>query len=281
MTISNIRPKEPITLMLIGGGMRFPAFIGALQAIEEKGLNITKVVGASSGSAIGALYAAGMSPQEMFQEVMALDPKRFKDFSLKSLLGGKGLYAGDVLESWIDEKTRQLRFGDGFRIPPAVIATDILNYKPVLFSAVSHPDVKVSAAVRFSVGLPWVYAHRHFSHNGTKHVFIDGSYMAGVVEKLLESQGKTLVLKVVSKRTLKSPFGGELTLKKYFLETLNFSIHAIEKEFIAGGKWKDTILLYCGDIAPAKFALTGDEKKFLHEQGYEQTLKYLEYKWGV
>ena len=281
MTNSGIRPKEPITLMLLGGGMRFPAFIGALQAIEDKGLNIAKIVGASSGGAVGALYAAGMTPQVMQQEAMDLDPKRFKDFSLKSLLGGKGLYAGDVLESWLDEKTRRARFGDGFRIPPCVIATDILNYKPVLFSAASHPDLKVSAAVRFSVGMPWVYAHRHFAHNGNRHVFVDGSYMAGVVEKQLESQGKTLVLKVVSKRTLKSPFAGELTLKKYFLETLNFSMHAIEKEFIAGGKWRDTILLYCGDIAPAKFVLTASEKKYLFEQGYEQTVKYLEYKWGV
>lgn len=281
MTDSGIRRQEPITLMLLGGGMRFPAFIGALQAIEEKGLNITKIVGASAGSIVGALYAAGMPLQEMQREVMGLDSAKFKDFSLKSLLGGKGLYAGDALEAWVEERVGGARFGDGFRIPPCVIATDILNYKPVLFSAGSHPGVKVSAAVRFSVGMPWIYAHRHFTHNGTEHVLVDGSYMAGVVEKTLESQEKTLVLKVVSKRTLKSPFGGELNLKRYFLETLNFSLHALEKEFIAGGKWRDTILLYCGDIAPAKFTLTGDEKKFLHGQGYEQTLKYLEYKWGV
>ena len=58
-------------------------------------------------------------------------------------------------------------------------------------------------------------------------------------------------------------------------------MHAIEKEFIKGGKWKNTILLYCADIAPAKFSLSENEKGYLFDQGYEQTMKYLEYKWGI
>jgi NTE family protein len=281
MTHNDVRSKEPITLMLLGGGMRFPAFIGALRAIEEKGLNITKIVGASSGSVVGTLYAAGMTPQEMHQEAMGLDPAGFKDFSLKSLLTGKGLYAGKALESWVEEKAKGLRFGDAFRIPPWVVATDILNFRPVLFSAESYPDVKVSTAVRCSMGIPGIFAYRQFNHNGTRRVLVDGSFMAGAVEKMCESQEKVLILKVVSKRTLTSSFAGPLTLKKYFLETLNFCMHALEKEFIAGGKWKTTILLYCGDIPPAKFVLTPSEKKYLFEQGYEQTMKYLEYKWGV
>lgn len=60
--------------------------------------------------------------------------------------------------------------------------------------------------------------------------------------------------------TLKHPPSNSPTLRKYFLEMLTFSMHAIEKEFIKGGKWKNTILLYCADIAPAKFSLSEYEK---------------------
>jgi NTE family protein len=277
----NSSNDEPITLMLLGGGIRFPAFIGALKAIEEKGLNVRKIVGSSTGSIVGSLYASGMSPEELQRETLATDTNRFKDFSLKSLYAGKGLYEGKVLESWLDEKLKGLKFSDDFRIPPHVIATDILNYKPIVFSAKTFPDLKVATAARFSTGVPWVYGYRQFTYKEKKHVFIDGTLMSGLVEESFSKQEKTLVLKVVSKRTLNHPPSNSLTLKKYFLEMLTFSMHAIEKEFIKGGKWKNTILLYCADIAPAKFSLSENEKGYLFDQGYEQTMKYLEYKWGI
>lgn len=278
---NNIIENEPITLMLLGGGIRFPAFTGALKAIEEKGLNIRKIVGSSTGSIIGSLYASGLSPAEIQRETLAVDTNRFKDFNLKSVFTGKGIYEGKALESWVDEKLNGQKFSDDFRIPPHVIATDILNYKPVIFSAKTFPDLKVATAARFSTGVPWVYAYRQFTHKGKKHIFIDGTLMSGLIEESLAKQEKTLVLKVVSKRTLNHPTSDNFTLKRYFQEILTFSMHSIEKEFIKGGKWKNTILLYCADIAPAKFALSENEKMYLFEQGYEQTMKYLEYKWGI
>jgi NTE family protein len=86
---------------------------------------------------------------------------------------------------------------------------------------------------------------------------------------------------MMSKRTLKRPDNGSLSLKRYFHEMLTFSLHAQEKEFLKGGKWKDTIVIYCAEIPPATFSLSTFERQFLFEQGYEQTKKYLEYKWGV
>ncbi|MBS4056395.1 MAG: hypothetical protein KGZ82_03665, partial [Bacteroidales bacterium] len=35
--------NEPITLLLLGGGIRYPALVGALRAVEEKGLRIGKI----------------------------------------------------------------------------------------------------------------------------------------------------------------------------------------------------------------------------------------------
>lgn len=261
--------------------MRFPSFIGALKALEEKGLNIHKVAGSSSGSAIAALYASGMTPEEIQHEILELDTTSFKDFSLKAVIAGKALYSGNVLESWLDTKLNGKRFSDDFRLPIHVITTDILNYKPVIFSAKNFPDVKVSTAVRFSTGMPWVFAYKHFNHAGKKHIFIDGSLMSGLAEETFSKHERTLVLKVISKRTLNHRSSGELTFKRYIREMLNFSINSFEREFLKGGKWKDTIQLFCADISPVKFNMTRDEKEFLFEQGYIQTLKYLNYKWGL
>ncbi len=272
---------EPITLMLLGGGVRCLAFVGALSAIEEKGLHINKIVAASGGSIIGSLYAMGKSPLEIKKIAMEFDFTHFGDFSIMSLLRGKGLYEGKTLENWIDEKLGGRTFGDNFRIAPFVIATDVLNNTPFVFSRSNFPDLKVSRSVRFSIGIPWVYAYKHFSHNGIRHIFIDGNLMSGVVEDMFEKQGKTLIFRIISNRTLMKSAPKHFTLKKYIQGLLLMQLHAVERERVKRTKWNDTILIYCGDITPTNFSLSSDEKQYLFEQGYQQAKKYIEYKWGI
>lgn len=272
----------PVTLLLLGGGIRFPAFVGALRAVEAKGIKVARVIGSSAGSVIGALYASGMTVDDLRQVVMEVDTRRFRDLSVKSMLSGFGLCSGTALESWVDERLGGRRFSDDFRIPVQIVATDILNYRPITFTAETHPDLKVATAARFSNGVPFVFETRRFLHQGKEHVMVDGSLMAGSVEESFgRNSEQVLILKVVSKRSLKHPAGGKLSLGRYFREMLNFSLHAMEKEFIKGGRWKDTILLYCAGIEPARFDLATDEKEYLMAQGYEQTMKFLQYKWGI
>ena len=52
-------------LCLSGGGIKAFAHIGALKALEEKGIKFDCVSGASSGSIIATLYALGYSSDEM------------------------------------------------------------------------------------------------------------------------------------------------------------------------------------------------------------------------
>ena len=52
-------------IVLSGGGALGFAHIGALMALEEAGIDISMVSGASMGSMVGAMYAYGYSPQEM------------------------------------------------------------------------------------------------------------------------------------------------------------------------------------------------------------------------
>jgi NTE family protein len=52
-------------LVLSGGGTRGFAHIGALQALEEAGIQVDVISGTSVGSIVGALYADGYSPPEI------------------------------------------------------------------------------------------------------------------------------------------------------------------------------------------------------------------------
>lgn len=267
--------------MLLGGGIRCLAFIGALSAIEEMGINIGKIVVASGGSVVGSIYATGKSPLETKKIAIDLDDTIFRDFSIKGLIRGKGLYEGKRFEKWMDEKLDGRTFSDDFRFKLYVMATDMLSYKPVAFSSSSDPDMKVSKAVRFSIGIPWVYTYEKYYHHGTQHILVDGNMMTGVIEDTFEDHSRMLILRIVSQKTLSTLASKRFTLKRYFQGLLLIQLHAVEGERVKQSKWNDTILIFCGDIPPTKFSLSLDEKNYLFEQGYQQTKKYIECKWKI
>ncbi len=267
--------------MMVGGGNRYPAFIGALQAIEESGMRTAKIVASSTGAIVASLYAAGCTPRELLDHSLSLDSSRFKDVSLRSLIRNYGLCSGKALESWLESKLESRTFSSELRVPLEIVATDMIKYRPVIFSRDTFADLSIATAAAASTHIPGVFGYRALEYGTRKYALVDGSLMTGIVEGRMDRSLKTLVVKVMSKRTLKRNSAKPLTFRKYLHEMLTFSLHAQEKEFLKGGKWKDTILIYCSEISPSIFSLTSDEKKFLYEQGYEQTKKYLEYKWGV
>ena len=62
---------KKVGLALSGGGTRGVAHIGVIRALLEAGIEPTAVAGTSAGAVIGALYAAGKSPDEMMKMALA------------------------------------------------------------------------------------------------------------------------------------------------------------------------------------------------------------------
>lgn len=67
----NIYSQQKIGLVLSGGGATGLAHIGVLKALEENGIQIDYITGTSSGALVGALYAAGYSPEEIESYVLS------------------------------------------------------------------------------------------------------------------------------------------------------------------------------------------------------------------
>lgn len=92
-----------IGICLSGGGARGIAHIGVLQALEENGISPHFISGASAGSIVGALYAAGKTPQEIltiFKESSLL--KLFK-VSLPTVGFTDNSYIIEMLEEYVSE----------------------------------------------------------------------------------------------------------------------------------------------------------------------------------
>jgi len=57
--------QKKTALVLSGGGSRAVAHIGAIRALEEQQVKIDYIIGVSMGAFVGAMYASGMTPDEM------------------------------------------------------------------------------------------------------------------------------------------------------------------------------------------------------------------------
>ena len=68
---------QKVGLVLSGGGAKGLAHIGTLKALEENNIPIDYITGTSMGGIVGALYAAGYSPEQI--EKIALTPD-FQDW---------------------------------------------------------------------------------------------------------------------------------------------------------------------------------------------------------
>jgi len=61
--------KKRLGLVLSGGGARGIAHIGVIRALQEHGIEADLIAGTSAGAIVGALYAAGHSPDSMLDFV--------------------------------------------------------------------------------------------------------------------------------------------------------------------------------------------------------------------
>lgn len=120
-----------ITLALSGGGVKGFAHIGAIRTLEKEGYHIRGVAGTSAGGLVGALYAAGYSPDEMEDRLQDIDQGTL--FSRlhgdgPSLLGFSGV--SSILSSLLGARTF-----DDLRLPLAITATDLSTGLPVIIKS--------------------------------------------------------------------------------------------------------------------------------------------------
>lgn len=139
--------KVRIGLALSGGGARGIAHIGVIKAFEEHGIQVDAVAGSSAGSIVGALYAAGLSADEMLTFV--------KESSLFKLF--KVGFPSDGLTklTYLRDKLRELVPEDSFkslRIPLYIAVANLVTGK----LEIMH-EGSLSQVVMASSSIPLVF----------------------------------------------------------------------------------------------------------------------------
>lgn len=175
-------------LVLEGGGVKGIGLAGAYSVLLDRGYRFHRVAGTSAGAIVGALVAAGITPDELEETMRTLDYGKFQDKDFLdhlplvgrgvSLLFEKGIYEGDYLKEWLDDKLKGLgkrTWGD-FRIEDpnsslpeekryslVVMASDVTRGRLVRFPwdypryGLDPDQELVADAVRCSMSIPFFY----------------------------------------------------------------------------------------------------------------------------
>jgi NTE family protein len=140
--------SKKVALALSSGGARGLAHVGVIEELESVGYVINSISGSSMGAMVGAMYAAGTlkSYKKWALGLSRIDVIRLVDITI----GSKGFIKGEKLF----EEMERLGFIpdiniEDLSIPLTILATDIINYKEVVFR-----EGNLAKALRASVAIP-------------------------------------------------------------------------------------------------------------------------------
>ncbi len=132
-----------IGLVLGGGGSRGLAHIGVLKVLVREGIPIHFIVGTSMGGIVGALFAGGVTPDEIVAHVEAL--QHSQRLTLNHLFSARARQR--TLEEWLESNLPVKQFED-LRLPLTVVAVDVVEGEEVtLDSGPLVPALLATSAV--------------------------------------------------------------------------------------------------------------------------------------
>lgn len=178
---------KEIALACTGGGVKSAINIGVIRGLEELGIKITAISGASLGSCVAILYAMGYSPKEMLK-IYSENMKDFSKFTIKDILFSVPnlMFRGGLKNPKTIEKSVIRNSKDGivkmsdFKIPVIIPSMDITQRKTIYYSSKQldefpyYTDRNVCEAIRSSCSFPIVFIPNKVKIDNKFHHLMDG-----------------------------------------------------------------------------------------------------------
>jgi len=174
--------------------------VGAIYEAEKRGYEWIRLAGASAGSIIAALLAAGYSAEELKKEIMNLDYSQFNKKegidripvlgSIFNLWINNGIYSGNYIEQWTRERLLAkgvTKFQD-LKKTLYIIASDITNGEMLVLPddikrfGISPGSLDIAKAVRMSCSIPYYFKPvkiiRKDKWRNTSNFIVDGGVLS-------------------------------------------------------------------------------------------------------
>ena len=230
---ADAQPVEPlpdrprIGLVLGGGGARGAAHIGVLRELERQRIPVDAIVGTSMGAVVGALYAAGDSPDDLESLVNSIDwadafvdtPRR-QDLTFRrkeddaaypaklelglsdgELLVPRGLIQGQKLQRILREELLHVSHIENFDELPTpfrAVAADIESGDAVVMQGGD-----LALAARASMSAPGIFAPVVVDDR----TLVDGGLVANVPVEAMREMGVDVIIAIDVEFPLYPPEG--------------------------------------------------------------------------
>lgn len=283
-----------------GGGVKAFAYVGALDSLEEHGYTLERVAGTSAGAIVAGFIAAGYTKEEI-RELMdemnlqsLLDPPRLvqlipvtKWFFLYKQLG---LYYGNKLEKWLEEKLSFKRIYtfadlavDGFK----VIVSDITKGRLIVLPddleevyGIPHETFSVARAIRMSAGYPYFFMPKMLrDRKNEESLIVDGGLLSNFPLWVFDHDRNkrkrpVLGVKITSEHQAAQPKKIKNALDMFHALFITMLI-AHDNRYISKTKRHHVIFIPATGTTTLDFSMTEDEKKDLIDTGYKKTNAFL------
>jgi NTE family protein len=273
-----------------GGGVKGFALVGAYAEIEKKGFRFKRVAGTSAGSIVAALIAANYTSEEIYQLIDELDLEKLLDSRKTFLPFGVakwvllywrlGLYKGDALERWIEEKlsARGLRkFSD---LPPKalrVVASDLTNGRlmvlpdDLIHYGIDPGSFPIAKAIRMSCSLPYFFEPVKLHARRDTSVVVDGGVLSSFPMWLFDKDNVKKVRPVLGVKLSphvmdrpKNNIKNAIQMYEALFQTMK---DAHDARYISRKHAKNIIFIPTEGVLTTEFQLTDENKQALVELG--------------
>ncbi len=248
-----LKKKKKIKLGIAfgGGGARGFAHLGVIKAFEENNISFDVVAGTSVGSIIGALYANGMTADEMIKIGLNLktkDIKTNKVFFMPSKTDG--------IENLIKNAVGDIDITE-LKKPFVAVAVDIISGKEIHIT-----KGNLAKACAGSCAIPGVFNYVEFD----KYRLLDGGLQNTIPADVLRNEGCNFVVSVDV-----NPTRGQGTESTKLIDILSASLGIVMKSNAVKGKLFSDVFIQTNTQNFKSTSLFGGEEMI--KIGYDAAIK--------
>jgi hypothetical protein len=265
-------PKE-LDVVLASSGTRAPCFIGAIEAILEKGYSIRRIAGFSGGAIIAAGFALGMSVEELLAIAPETPYDKFRDFRIKNLfsLSNPSVYTGEPLDDFYKQC-----FGDAtlkdFKIDCIIAVVTIIGRERILLTRETHPDLPVWKAVRMSSTIPFIFPYMELDGVAVT----DGALVTNMFDVFPENERMLITLTPRAdqglKRVVHTVKSNRLFIWNYLKILAEYFLDAVDGRHIPQEEWGRTVLIPTFELGGFNFEIGPRDIEQLIQYGYNAVI---------
>ncbi|MER2108469.1 MAG: patatin-like phospholipase family protein [Solibacillus sp.] len=283
-----------------GGGIKGFAYVGAMQALEERGIQFKRVAGTSAGAILASFIAAGFNARELeeiFDELnlnVLLDPPKIyigmPILKWMNLYFRFGMYRGKSLEKWFHQKLATkgvYTFGDLPKGTLKLVASDLTNGKILILPddlkhyGIDSETFPISRALRMSCGLPFFFEPMYLRNGTRESVIVDGGVLSNFPLWIYDNGKKQrpvlgMKLSSVNEETSTREIDNAIQLFEALFSTMK---NAHDNRYIARRHEKNIIFIPVEKYSATQFDIDEETKQKLIGIGKERASQFLK-KWS-